>query len=306
MLKRLGELSETEFKKSLGQGTFRLSVGRFALRIASRIPELQAGLRQVYGHYPISTNGGYYDYDIGVQPASFVRQWLRRNAVFSLSGQAPFLPMPAENTHALFEWGLNWTISSSVHQYLMLHSAVLEKHGKGLLLSAYSGSGKSTLAGELAMRDWRLFSDELALLDGPQLRLIPFPRPVSLKNQSIEVIANRHQGARFGPIARDTQKGTIAHLCAPNDSVDRAHETAPPSLIVFPKWTAGASLRVSPLGAGQAAMRLIDQAFNYSVLGRLGFSMLADLVTAAKAWELEYSNLDDAVDALDTLIADND
>ncbi len=302
---RLGDVSDAVFKHSLTDGMFRLQVGAFSLRIQSRVPELQSGLRQVYGHYPIFTDGGFYDYDLEIRPASVARHWLRRNAVFCLSGQSPFLPMPAENTHALFEWGLNWTVSSSVHQYLMLHSAVLEKHGRGLLLSAYSGSGKSTLAAELAMRDWRLFSDELALLDGPQLRLIPFPRPVSLKNQSIEVITNRHQGARFGPIARDTQKGTIAHLCAPNDSVDRAHETAPPSLIVFPKWTAGASLRVSPLGAGQAAMRLIDQAFNYSVLGRLGFSMLANLVTAAKAWELEYSNLDDAVDALDTLIADD-
>jgi hypothetical protein len=214
--------------------------------------------------------------------------------------------MAAEHAHALFEWGLNWTIGSSVHQYLILHSAVVEKNGKGVMLAAMSGSGKSTFAAELVMRGWRLFSDELALIDGPELQLVPFPRPVSLKNQSIELIRSRHPEAVFGPLAHDTQKGTIAHLRVPDESVDRALELARPALIVFPKWTAGQTLTVTPIGAGQAAMRLIDQSFNYSILGQLGFTRLAGLVQSAEAWELEYSSLDHAVEALEDLVADDD
>jgi hypothetical protein len=42
------------------------------------------------------------------------------------------------------------------------------------------------------------------------------------------------------------------------------------------------------------------------VLGPSGFSLLADLAQSAPAWELEYSSLDDAVDALDDLLADDD
>jgi len=303
---RLADVSDADFARSLRSGAFRLQVGGFAVRIDSDAAALRTGLRQVYAHYPVSLSGGYYDFDLAIRPASLLRRWFRRNVVFCLSGQAPFLPMVAEHAHALFEWGLNWTIGSSVHQYLILHSAVVEKQGKGVMLSAVSGSGKSTLTAELAMRGWRLFSDELALIDGPALRLVPFPRPISLKNQSIDLMRRRHPEAQFGPLAHATQKGTIAHLRAPDESVDRATETAPPALIIFPKWTAGAPLRVSPVGAGQAAMRLIDQSFNYPVLGPLGFSRLADLAQSAPAWELEYSSLDDAVDALDDLLADDD
>jgi HprK-related kinase A len=303
---RLADVSDADFARSLRSGAFRLQVGGFAVRIDSDAAALRTGLRQVYAHYPVSLSGGYYDFDLAIRPASLLRRWFRRNVVFCLSGQAPFLPMVAEHAHALFEWGLNWTIGSSVHQYLILHSAVVEKQGKGVMLSAVSGSGKSTLTAELAMRGWRLFSDELALIDGPALRLVPFPRPVSLKNQSIDLMRRRHPEAQFGPLAHATQKGTISHLRAPDESVDRATETAPPVLIIFPKWTADAPLRVSPVGAGQAAMRLIDQSFNYPVLGPLGFSRLADLVQSAPAWELEYSSLDDAVDALDDLLADDD
>lgn len=303
---RLADVSEADLVRSLRSGAFRLQVGGFAVRIDSDTAALRTGLRQVYAHYPVSLSGGYYDFDLAIRPASLLRRWFRRNVVFCLSGQTPFLPMAVDHAHALFEWGLNWIIGSSVHQYLVLHSAVVEKHGKGVMLSAVSGSGKSTLTAELAMRGWRLFSDELALIDGPALRLVPFPRPVSLKNQSIDLMRGRHPEAKFGPLAHATQKGTIAHMRAPDESVDRATETAPPALIIFPKWTAGAPLRVSPVGAGQAAMRLIDQSFNYPVLGPLGFSRLADLAQSAPAWELEYSSLDDAVDALDDLLADAD
>lgn len=304
---RLVDVADADFAYSLRCGTFRLQVGGFSVRIDSDIAALRTGLRQVYAHYPVSLSGGYYDFDIAIRPASLLRRWLRQNVVFCLSGQAPFLPMAVDHAHALFEWGLNWTIGSSVHQYLVLHSAVVEKQGKGIMLSAASGSGKSTLTAELVMRGWRLFSDELALIDGaaPHVQLVPFPRPVSLKNQSIELIRKRHPEAQFGPLAHATQKGTIAHLRAPDESIDRAAETAQPSLIIFPKWTAGAPLRVQPVGAGQAAMRLIDQSFNYPVLGSLGFLQLADLVQSAPAWELEYSSLDDAVDALDDLLADD-
>lgn len=301
----LKEVSESDLRHSLSNGTFRLRIGGVTVRVDSGIPELRAGLRCVYDHYPVSTAGGGYDYDVQIQPASMLRRWFRRNAVFSLSGNAPFMPMAAEHAHALFEWGMNWTIGSSFHQYLILHSAVVERNGKGVMLSAMSGSGKSTLAAELVMRGWRLFSDELALIDGPDLRLIPFPRPVSLKNQSIELIRCRHPQAVFGPVARDTHKGTIAHLRAPDESVDRAKETVRPALIVFPKWSSGAQLQVSPIGQGQAAMRLIDQSFNYSILGELGFQQLADLVQATEAWEIEYSRLEDAVDVLEDLIRDD-
>ena len=155
------------------------------------------------------------------------------------------------------------------------------------------------------MRGWRLFSDELALIDGPDLRLIPFPRPVSLKNQSIELMRSRHSAAVFGPLARDTQKGTIAHLRVPDNSVERATEPVAPAMIIFPKWSARSALSIKPVGAGQAAMRLIDQSFNYSILGRLGFNRLADLVNAAQAWEIEYSSLDEVVEGLEELVEDD-
>ncbi len=290
-------------RRALRNGTFRLDVGRFSLRVTSVLPEFGAAFGQLYAYYPVSVAGGAYDYDIDISPPSLVRRWVRRNCLFRLSGDAPFLPMAVDHAHALFEWGLNWTIGSYAHNFLILHSAVVERGGCGVVLAAASGSGKSTLAAELSLQGWRLLSDEMALIDR-DLRLIPCARPVSLKNQSIEVIQARHPTAVLGPPARDTHKGTIAHLPAPKSSIDRNLETAKPRLIIFPKWSADATLRVEPVGSGQAALRLIDQSFNYPLLGRHGFERLADLVTVAEAWEIEYSSLDDATDALTQLVSE--
>ena len=300
---RLEDVSARETQKALRLGKMRLTIGRFTIKITSGVPEFDVAFKRLYAQYPVVIDGGPYDFDIDIAPPSPVRRWFRRNASFHLSGDAPFLPMEVGHSHALFEWGLNWAIGSYAHHLLILHSAVVEWNGCGVLLAAVSGSGKSTLSAELSLCGWRLLSDELALIDS-NLRLVPCTRPVSLKNQSIGVIQARHPQAAFGPHAVDTHKGTIAHLAAPRASIDRSLEMATPQLIIFPKWTAGAPLRVEAVGSGQAALRLIDQSFNYPLLGQQGFQRLADLVDSAEAWELEYSSLDEARSALEQLVSD--
>jgi len=297
----LSACSSKEINAALRSGCFRLYLGLLSLKITSLIPEFITAFRGLYAAHPVSLTGGEYDFDIAVSPPSQWRRWFRRNATYEFCGQAPFLPMEVEHAHALFEWGLNWTIATHLNNYLILHSAVVEWEGCGVLLAAVSGSGKSTLSAELSLQGWRLLSDELALID-VDLNLIPLARPVSLKNSSIDIIRSRHPMASFGSLARDTHKGTVAHLMAPHSSVEQNLVPAIPKLIVFPKWTVDSPLRVESVGSGQTAIRLIDQAFNYSMLGVDGFKRLVALVRAAEAWEIEYSSLDEARDALEDLV----
>lgn len=301
----LSDCSSTELSKAFDAGRFRLHLGPLVLKISSNIPEFVAIFRELYGDHPVSLGGGGYDFDLAIRPPSSWRKWFRRNATFEFCGDAPFLPMEVGHSHAMFEWGLNWAVASFLHNYLILHSAVVEWRGKGVLLSAVSGSGKSTLSAELSLQGWRLLSDELALIDD-KLKLISLARPVSLKNSSIDLIRSRHPSAVIGPLAMDTHKGTVGHLKVSGDSIDRNLVSVAPSLIVFPKWTAGSPLKVAPVGAGQAALRLIDQAFNYSILGTEGFQRLVALVRNTEAWEIEYSSLDEARDALEALVDECD
>jgi HprK-related kinase A len=299
----LADYPISKLDRAFRTGCLRLHLGNLIFKISSNVPEFIESFRQLYNDHPVTFGGGEYDFEIAISSGSPWRRWFRRNASFEFCGDSPFLPMDVGHSYALFEWGLNWVLASFLHNYLILHSAVMEWRGKGVLLSAVSGSGKSTLSAELSLQGWRLLSDELALIDA-SLHLIPLARPISLKNSSIEVIRSRHPSAVMSSLARDTHKGTVGHLKALSTSVEDNLVPATPKLIIFPKWTAGSSLRVEPVGAGQAAMRLIDQAFNYSVLGEVGFRRLVALTRSTEAWEIEYSSLDEARDALESLVVD--
>jgi HprK-related kinase A len=297
----LSACSAEELKVAIRLGRFRLHVGHLRLKISSVVPEFICVLQQLYAAHPVMLEGGDFDFEIAISPPTPWRHWLRRNAIFKFCGDAPFEPMEVGHAFAMFEWGLNWAIASYLHNYLILHSAVVEFEGNGVLLSAVSGSGKSTLSAELSLQGWRLLSDELALIDD-DLQLFPLARPISLKNSSIDLIRTRFPSARLGPLAKDTHKGTVAHLMAPDASVELNLVPSIPKFVIFPKWTAGAPLRVEAVGSGQAAMRLIDQAFNYSILGQTGFERLVALVRQAEAWEIEYSSLDEAREAIESLV----
>ncbi len=118
----------------------------------------------------------------------------------------------------MLEWGLNWCVSAHCHQYLIFHAAVIEKSGRALILPAPPGSGKSTLCAGLVNRGWRLLSDELTLIDIASCGVVPLPRPVSLKNASIDVIR------AYAPAA------AIGAACARHDEGFRGpHARRPPT-----------------------------------------------------------------------------
>ena len=136
----------------------------------------------------------------------------------------------------MMEWGLNWCISGHMHQYLILHAAVLARGDDAVILPGPPGAGKSTLTAALALRGWRLLSDELTLIDPETGLLHGLARPVSLKNQSIDVIRAFAPEAVIGPVARDTAKGTVAHLKPSTVSVAGWRFPAKPAWVVFPRW----------------------------------------------------------------------
>ncbi len=275
-----------------GQGIV-LRTGRFAARVRSPLPQVAEGIGLMYADYPIDTGECFADFHIHLGHG---RRWPRPQVRFDHDGVAPFKPLPAAQAYPMFEWVLNWCVSSRAHRYLVIHAAVLERPGGGaVVMPAPPGSGKSTLCAALAARGWRLLSDELALLDPADGLLLPLPRPISLKNGSIDVIRRFAPQAVLSRPVEDTGKGTVAHVRAPRPSVARAGERAAPAWIVFPRYGAGAVTSLAPLAPARAFMRVAENAFNYSLLGARGFHALAAMMEQCAAFEFNYSELDEAL-----------
>jgi HprK-related kinase A len=299
---KLLQLPHAELRRQLAGPGVWLRTGPFSLRLQSRMPFVAEGLAELYGQFEVrSPHEAFADFHVSVNPPAGLRRWLRPQAAFSFDGMQPFKPLPRDQAFPMLEWGLNWCVSTQAHQYLIIHAAVVEKNGKAAILPAPPGSGKSTLTAGLVLSGWRLLSDELTLIDRKTGLIQPLPRPVSLKNQSIDVIRQFSADAFINRASHDTVKGTVAHMRPPRDSVLRQHEPARAGWVIFPKWEAGAAATLTPRSQAQTFMFLAQNAFNYSHLGADGFRVGTTLVDQSACYDFRYSALDDAIATFDRL-----
>jgi len=297
----VSELSPEELASRLASPGLRLRTGPVVTRIQSRLTSVVQGVALHYAHYAVEGEGSFADFRVRVASPHSLRRWLKPQVYFHFDGASPFLPLPANQAFAMLEWGLNWCVSNHCHQYLIIHAAAVERSGLALLLPGPPGSGKSTLCAGLASRGWRLLCDELTLLDLATGSVVPLPRPISLKNESIDVIRRFAPEARLNPPVHDTVKGSVAHMKAPEQSVIRGAEPARPRWVVLPRFERGATVSLEQQSRARTFMRLAENAFNYDVHGRRGFELLANLIATSDCFECRFSLLEDAVEALDGL-----
>jgi len=297
----VSSLTPTELAARLKRGLF-LRTGAFTVKLQTTIPNVSEGVRLLYADYPLASED-FADFHVSLSRPFNLRRWFKPQVWFRLEGIAPFQPLPYDQSFPLLEWGLNWCVSYHANSYLMIHAAVVEKDGHAAILPAPPGSGKSTLCAALVNRGWRLLSDELTLIRLSDGAIVPLPRPVSLKNASIDVIKKFVPTAVFSRAVDDTLKGTVAHMKPSADSVVRAGETAKPGWIIFPQYQADAATRLEAIPPSRAFMRVADNAFNYSQLGQCGFEALAALIDQSAAYDFTYSVLDEAIAAFGALQA---
>lgn len=296
------DLDQREIAHLLRTRGLRIQIGPFPVSLRSKLSRVSDHMAFFYGQYPRINDDAFVDFHVLIDKPANLRHWIRPQAVFSFDGFVPFKPLPEDQAFAMFEWGLNWCIATTSHQFLIIHAAVVDKKGHAIVLPGNPGAGKSTLCAAMVSRGWRLLSDEMALIDLGDLRITPIPRPIGLKNESIAIMRNFNPDAAIGPSVTDTAKGTVAHMRPPTDSVVRTDTCSPSNKIVFPSYSAGSGVELKAVGKARALARLTEQSFNAHILGLDGFRVLERLVSSCPAFDLQYSQLDEAVSRLDSMI----
>jgi HprK-related kinase A len=280
-------------------------LGPFEVKLRSSLTAIEAPLYRLYRDYPLLDDDRVFSMHLKLTPARGFPRFDRPTVRLLVDGRAPHEDLPRAQALAVLEWGINLVIALRSHSLLMLHSGAVERGGRAMLFPAWPGSGKTTLCAALVHRGWRLFSDEFGLVRPSTMEAVPIPRPMPLKNESIDVIRSFVSDAELGPTISNTRKGTIAHVKAPVASIREAGVLAPVRWIVFPQWAAGVPLACEEMPKADAFLTLATNAFNYDMLGETAFLAVRHLVTTAKCYRLVYSDLAQAVPFLSELAAND-
>jgi len=297
---RLGELNPSTLENCLiGEGIgFEISGFRYLVRSDTRL--VSSAIHVLYQDYLAHTSpSGFYDFRINLKRTR-PKLWKSWEVEFVWEGNGALQALPLAHAHPLFEWGLNWCVATASGAHTVIHSAVVERNGLALVLPGSPGSGKSTLCAALALTDWRLLSDELTIVSQVDGRVQPVPRPISLKNQSIDIIRQNFPTAEMTPPVVATHKGAIAYVRPPSSAVAASDQPVPIGFIVFPKYVAGAKLDFEPLTRAEALSELMENTFNVGLLGAEGFTSLARAIANANCYAVEYGDLASIMQWVDT------
>lgn len=290
----IGELGPARLRRLLAEEGLLLDTGAVATRVFSNLPETAEAIAAVYKDFPIVPDGQIPDFRIGVVHTGGLRRWVRRQVTADVGLPAPIVPLPARMASVMLEMALNWCVATRAHWFIVLHAAVVEKRGRVLVIPGESGHGKSTLCASLVAAGWRLFSDEFALFDVNEDRIYPNVRPISLKNESIDVIRHIAGAGAVTPAVTGTPKGAIAYMPPPAEAIAARHEGARPLAVLFPQFDRQAKPRLQPLPKARAFMGLTSSSVNYELHGERAFRRMADFIDRYPVYQIAYADLDEA------------
>lgn len=288
-----------------GSGLF-MTVGPICTRISIKFPSIRDEFMHIYKGYSFSEQPEIADYYLDVYAKSFYRRYVRPQVALNTLTRNNFVPLPESMGILSVEMGMNWQVAFGCKTHVLFHAGVVERDGVGVIIPAISGSGKSTLSAGLAYDGWRFLSDEFGMLDVDTGLLHPYPRPVSLKNESIAVMKERVGDAE--PFSREytgTPKGTICYLRPPVSSLENMYKPVRPRVVIHPVYSPHAKPSITPLTKTMAFFRLVRSSANYGDIGEAAFHALTKVAEETISCEITYSSLDEAIALVNKFIDEN-
>jgi hypothetical protein len=180
-----------------------------------------------------------------------------------------------------------------------IHAACVSKHGKGILLCGDSGAGKSTLAYACARAGWTYTSDDTSYLinDSPTPRVIGHSHRVRFR-PAAKALFPELADCEVTP--RIEGKPSIE---VPVSALPLRHtaKEADVHSIIYLHRLPSTRAKLVPLRSGSATERMKQELFSAGDI-RAKHELMLEALSRVPTYELQYSDVEDAIQRLDTLV----
>jgi hypothetical protein len=177
---------------------------------------------------------------------------------------------------------------------LTVHAACASRDRGAVILLGGSDSGKSTLVAALTRAGWRYLSDEAAGIDD-EGNVHPYAKPIVLRPGSwvaFPDLADRlpHGHRRFATDEWHVPATLLGEV---------APEPSPPVAVAEIRYDENHPTELRSIDRGEALERMATHGCNLNYFGQDGLERLARTVRRSDCYRLVFSDLTDAVTALD-------
>ena len=291
---RLSELTDRDLKERATRG-LTISTPPFVVRLQTPLKPLQQSMRTNYGVYDILDDDVVPDFLIRISGTGGLHRFVHKQCMAYIDIATPFVPLPQSKAPLMFEQAMNWTIGMRVATHMLFHAAIVEKDDRAVIILGKSGQGKSTLCASLVASGWRYFSDEVAMLDIQTGLAQPYPRPVSLKNESVAAMKAYAPEWPISKTYTGTPKGNIAYMLPRREHIEAAMTPAKPVGILTPHFVPGAEPLLEKVAQSTAFLQMLTGSINYGGFGEEGFTFLSELTNRIPAVTARYGDIEAGV-----------
>ena len=215
-------------------------------------------------------------------------------------GQTVALAQSPDDALGWLVWDVNRAAADASGMHLLFHAGAVQlagndgRAGTGVLLPGPSGSGKSTLCAGLVRAGMAYLSDELVALDLTTGRLLPYPKPITVKEGSFALL--RDVGAPDGRVRGDGV--SVQEWLLAVGAVGCLGEPCGPGYVVVPRYEPGVPTRLEPVSETRAFLELSLNAVNLIDHGDRSTEAMGALVAGCECAVLTMSDLDEACSLL--------
>lgn len=186
---------------------------------------------------------------------------------------------------------------------MVMHAGGICKQDNAIVFPGCGGSGKSTLVTLLAARGLTFMGDDVLPVDRRTGAVYGLPIAMCLKSGSWPVIQASFQNMDRLPVYQ--RLGQLTRFFPPPGAVWQQNSQTRVRAMVFPRWSAGADFELRRIDRTEAFSRLVQ---SESVFGFQGENLpaVAEWLRGIDAYYLEYSEINQAADAIEKLLVGYD